>query len=289
MTRPEWNDKKAFDNLAKDLSEFTLKPEEFFGSFSEIPTQAEPAKLCGEWLRAGSLSMVYSRAGIGKTAWLGELVLSLSTGQQFMGMHCNKVTRILWINGDMPLWQVHERLGYLNGHATLWHVMFDDLMLRQQEVADRCRDFDLVVFDNRPALFDLGDANVAEAWKPLMNLLRQICNQGAAVLVATHEGKGEGVSSFGSSAQEWQLDNNVRISPRTLTAKEEEEYLDKCMHIPTRKVEWFKHRLSDQPPSREFYFRRIISGQDVIAPMLVCEWGCFYKMDGSPIVRKAGK
>lgn len=233
--------------------------------------------------------MVYSRAGVGKTAWLGDLCFSIRHGEPFMGMKTTRAARILWINGDMPLWQIHERLGFLDGVADLWHIMFDDLMLRQQELADRCRAYDLVVLDNRPALFDLGDANSAEAWKPLMVLLRVIANSGPAMMVATHEGKGEGVSSFGSSAQEWSIDNNIRISARSPGEKESELYEQACHHIPTRKVEWMKHRLSAEPPAREFYLRHLMSPADLTQSRLICEWSCFYDAAGKPIVRKAGK
>lgn len=263
-----------------------IEKEEFFGGFGDIPYIDPPVSYCGNWLRAGSLSMVYSRAGIGKTAWLSDLVFSVHRGEQFMGMETIKAKRILWINGDMPMWQISERLGHLDGSADLWHVMFDDLMMRAQELADRCRGYDIVVMDNRPALFDLGDANAAEAWKPLMVLLRVIANSGPAVLVATHEGKGEGTSSFGSSAQEWSIDNNVRISNRVPTEKEEKDYEYMCHHLPTRKVEWTKHRMSEMPPSREFFLRKLLSPADANRQRIVCEWSCFYDASGKPLVKK---
>lgn len=263
-----------------------IQPEEFFGQFDEVPDVSPPAKLCGDWLRAGSLSMLYARAGVGKTAWLAELAISVKNGTPFFGMPCEKVNRILWINGDLPIWQVRERLGHLNGVCDLWHVMFDDLMKRQEDLIARCKGYDLVIIDNRPALFDLGDANVAEAWKPLMMLLRQMCNEGTAIIVASHEGKGEGASSsFGSSAQEWNLDNNIRLSNRDPGENKEKEYLQACGKVPTRKVQWFKSRMSAPPPDREFYLVEKVDIHNPIAKRLMCEWQVFYAADGLPYVK----
>lgn len=286
--RPEWKDNAARDGLDRAFSD-PIEREEYFGSFGNAPKRPAPISFCGNWLRAGSLSMVYSRAGVGKTAWLGDMCYSIHRGEPFMGMPTTKAPKILWINGDMPLWQIHERLGFMDGIADLWHLMFINLMEQQEELVERCQGYDIVVMDNRPALFDLADANAAEAWKPLMVLLRVIANKGPAVVVATHEAKGEGTSSFGSSAQEWAIDNNIRISKRMPTATEVERYEDLCHHVPDRKVEWMKHRLSEEPQAREFYLRYLMSQADLTQSRLICEWSCFYDAEGKPIIRKVGK
>jgi hypothetical protein len=50
-----------------------------------------------------------------------------------------------------------------------------------------------------------------------------------------------------------------------------------------------KHRLSAEPPGREFYLRHLLSPADMTQSRLICEWSCFYDAAGKPIVRKAGK
>ena len=268
-----------------------IKAEEYYGRISDMPHVPAPRALCGDWLREKTLSMLYARAGVGKTAWLAELCWSLKMESEFLGMPCQRVERILWINGDLPAWQIHERLGYLDPVVDLWHVMFDDLMLRQEDVYQRCQGYDAVIFDNRPSLFDLGDANTAEAWKPLMNLFRQVSNSGPAVIVATHEGKGEGTSSsFGSSAQEWAIDNNIRLTSLHPSDADEKKYVDFCYgKIPTGRMTFHKHRMCAKPDDRDFYLSMVNFADNLVARRLVFEWKCFYSANGKQLVRRTNR
>ena len=136
------------------------------------------------------------------------------------------------------------------------------MMGRQEELMRICAGYALVIFDNRPALFTLEDANSAEAWAMLNLLMRMIANTGPAVLMMAHEGKGEGVSSFGSSAQEWVTDTIFRISNRDVLDKERQHYPDK---LPTRKIVFTKSRMCALPDQLEFYF-----SEDDMSTRLIC-------------------
>jgi hypothetical protein len=241
----------------------------YYGAFSGLPRKEPPAKICGDWLRAGSYSLCYARAGLGKTAFIAELIWCLKNKQQFFGMECYDPGDILWINGDLPDWQIHERLGFLDGKATLWHMEQANMFPHVDLLLDRCARYKLVIFDNRPALFYLNDANKAEDWHPLNTLMRQICSEGSAVILMGHEGKGEGGSSFGSSAQEWVADNIIRI--RDPIQKELEPFRH-CHKMPSRVVTWTKSRLCAPPDKRLFYFT-----ENLLERRLLCEWGAFLK------------
>jgi hypothetical protein len=240
----------------------------YYGNFAGLPRKHPPAKICGEWLRAGSYSLCYARAGLGKTAFAAELVYSIKNELEFFGERCINPGEVLWINGDLPDWQVYERLGFLNGLADLWHAEQINMFPHIDLLMERCAKYKLIILDNRPALFYLEDSNKAECWQPVNVLMRQLCNAGAAVLLMVHSGKGlETSSSFGSSAQEWVADNIIEL--RAPMIKELDEYKGAKVK-PTRVVTWTKSRLCAPPPSRMFYF-----DENLIESRLVCHWKNF--------------
>lgn len=269
----------------RDESE-ELPTNEYFGMLCDMPYEQPPLKLCGDWLREKSVTTVFSRAGEGKTAWVSNLVWCLRTGQPFLGMPCAKIDRVLWINGDMPRWQVIDRLGYLGKMMTLWHLEFSDLFKRRDDLIRIAGGFEAVVFDNRPTLFQIADSNIAELWDPMSDLLREIANLGPAVIMQTHGGKGEdNTSSFGSSAQEWRIDNNIRLSTRKPTPSELLKYHRKCNDLaPEYKCDWHKHRLSAKPPSREYLFTMLPSNPNFMHDRLIVDWEMFYDDKGKSII-----
>ena len=227
----------------------------FLGYLKDLPEEAAPECYCGDWLRRGTYTLIHSRAGVGKTAVLAELMFSLRSGQDWFGMPCPQFSgRILYINGEMPGWQVNARLGYLKqfGFTTgieIWHCPFHNLMdpTNMQVFIDLCASYELVIIDNRSCLFQIGDANEADSWKVLNQVLRDIPNNlGTALIMATHEGKGESTGAFGSSAQEWFADNVIRLSKPHLSAKEQKYFDEHCGEgkYPTRMLEFTKARLS---------------------------------------------
>lgn len=252
--------KEEFDKISETLSP-QLLTEEYFGDFDGLPSETVPADYCGGWFRERSYSIIHSRAGAGKTATIADLVYSLSTGDKWLGMPTTRPERpILWVNGDMPRWQVKERLGYLQGRCKLWHIRFDNLLKRPGFVRDACKQFSVVVFDNRGCLFDLEDANSAEAWKALNDLMRQIADSGCAVILVTHGGKGESASAFGSSAQEWFTDSVIAISSKQ----------DKESGTVTQTISWDKCRLSAVPAKTDYHLDmqgnrlRCVLGSDTV-------------------------
>jgi hypothetical protein len=244
-----------------------MATEEFMGKLRDMPKAEVPADHCGGWLRAGSYTLLYSRAGVGKTAVMAELVYCLKHNDKFFGQQCRDIGPILWVNGDMPGWQVNERIGWLGDQIDIWHLRFDNLMTRQEEFIRKCSNYKLVLLDNRSCLFELADANNAENWTGLNNMLRRIADSGCAVILATHEGKGESASSFGSTAQEWFTDTIIRASTRKLTKKEEDEKEEKIIQglFHDKQLEWTKNRLCKQPETCHFHL-------EMQGDRLICAW-----------------
>ena len=231
----------------------------------DLPRGPAPTNYCGGWLREGSYTLLHSRAGVGKTAVVADLVLQLRTGGgEWFGQRTERMQHILWINGDMPDWQVHERLDFLDGKMEFVQARFVNLLDRQEEFRELCKGYQLVVIDNRSCLFQLDDANKAEAWVPLNNLLRGIADQGTAVLLMTHEGKSqEGGTSFGSSAQEWFVDTIIRLGKASFTQKSTEHdfFMDRCGAVPNKLIEFTKTRLCQEIGKSYFTLNEINPGQ----------------------------
>lgn len=254
----------------------------FFGSFADLPPEEAPASMAGNWLRQRSYSLLYSRAGVGKTVWLSDLLYCIKTGQRFMSDETESLGPVLWVNGDMPGWQVHERLGFLAGHADLWHCPMLDMMAAKDLLKERAKDYAMIILDNRSCLFQLEDSNKAEAWTPLNDLMREVADSGPAVILATHEGKGEGTSSFGSSAQEWFADNIIRLSKFDGEAWAKKAEKDKskttdpatieAMKMADRKAVFQKARLSAEPEDAHFFITPRPRNIGDPPRGLKCEW-----------------
>lgn len=250
-------------------------PWNFAGPFSSIPYEPPPPAYCGDWLRKGSYTIVFARAGVGKTAICADLVYSLKKQRSWMGMSCTDPGRIAWVNGDMPMWQVNERLAQLKGVTDVDLINIDgpNMMEYQEELVELSRNYDVMLLDNHSALFDLGDSNAAENWRAYNQLIKRIINTGCAAVVQAHEGKGDGASAFGSSAQEWPAHTIIRLYRKEIK-------LDEAMKCPgckstnVRIASWVKCRMGVQP-------------DDVIFQLITDEMG-FLNTDIEPFYDRFG-
>ena len=247
----------------------------YFGPIGGLPVQEPPRKLAGDWLREASYTLLYSRAGVGKTAFLVDLVRRLKRGDKFMRQDTADPGKVLWVNGDMPTWQVHERLSApLDGMVDLWQVEMVNLLNHEEELLEKCKGYGLVVFDNRSCLFQMEDGNKAESWTPLNHLMRRVANLGCANILATHEGKGEGTSSFGSSAQEWHTDTIIRLSRFDFESHTQKwkEANPEMVHF-TRKATFQKCRLGPEMEPQHFRIQPCLSETGLLIGGVECDWG----------------
>jgi len=226
---------------------------DYRGGFGDIPDQVVPAPYCGAWLRAGTYTLLFARAGMGKSAVCADLIAKMKSGRDWMGQPTHDPGRVVWINGDMQLWQIQERMAFMGKYrdVELIHVDNKNLLLHPNELLAVCEGAGLVVFDNFSALFHLDDVNKSESWRPFNDLMKRIYSTGTAVIMQHHEGKGEGASSFGSSAQEWPATNIIRLSVRDLKESEVDK-LPGFIGDQCSKIFWHKHRMSDKPEGMLF-------------------------------------
>ena len=234
----------------------------YCGPMRDFPHVEPKPAYCGEWLRGSTYNLVHSKTGAGKTLVLAELCYAIKTGADWLGMKTRDVGSIMYINGEMPDVQVSQRMKYLEEVGVhVWHCEFAKMM--EENMLNRfleiCRDFSMVIVDNRSSLFQMQEGNKEESWQEINELMRSIPNQyGTVLIMATHEGKGEATGAFGSSAQEWFCDNVIRIShiPEDRAINHEDDYKatfersDMTYVRPIRKLEFTKNRLCREIPSR---------------------------------------
>jgi hypothetical protein len=209
--------------VAASISRYREAPQEpeelshLVMPFSAIPYQEAPKSLCGTWLREGTYNTVHGKPGGGKTAFCGDLVACMKSGRPFLGMATQDPGAVLWVNGDMPLWQVNERLSALRQFPDvhLAHLEMMDLMCNQDKAMELIRRYKFVVFDNRGSLFHLREVNTEEAWAPFLRLMHRITSAGVTVLMQSHSNKSQEFSSAaGSGAQDRTSTAGLRITSR---------------------------------------------------------------------------
>jgi hypothetical protein len=176
----------------------------FIGPLLELESGPPPRALCGTWLREGTLNVVSGRAGSGKTAVVAAMVAAMKRGKPFLGMPTQDPGRVLWINGDMPAWQVKERLSCLAGFADvdIAQAEMADLFQYEGELLELCKRYKLVVFDNRGTLLTVNETQREESWIPYQRLMHRITATGTTVIIQCHHNKSEVASVSGSEAQE---------------------------------------------------------------------------------------
>lgn len=247
------NNAAAYEVESGPKPDLDTLEKSFFGKFSEIPDVPVPKTLCGDWLRESSFNIFHSRAGKGKSALLTEMVYAMKTGGEWLGQKTSDPGATLWVNGDMDMWRMKERMSHLGTMADLWHICFFDMMSIKEQLVQICARYKFVIFDNRACLFGMKDVNSPESWEEIIELLRRIAHNGTTIILVTHSGKGEGnSSSFGSSAQEWLVDTVAAIVSK------------KVDNIEYRHVELQKER---GEPMGEIPFFLVHNGQRLV-PMV---------------------
>ena len=199
---------------AADLVRLEIKPREFI---------VEP------FLATQSLNMLYAVRGIGKT-WVGlTLAICVARGEDFFGYSVERERNVLYIDGEMPLPDLKERLLALapNPPENLMilpsDVLFrEDRPLNIQDVGDRSRidDLlsmmeiagnrpDLIIFDNLSSLSGGVDENDNSALDAFLLWLVSLRHAGFAILMIHHAGKSG--AQRGASRREDLLDTSIEL------------------------------------------------------------------------------
>jgi len=207
-----------------------------------------------------SLGMLYAYRGNGKTFTALDLAIHVARGESWMGYSIPQARPVLYVDGEMPLGDLHERLRQLTqGKAPdkLFIIASEDLAVEHEsinlgqqkdrqafgEAVDHIIDhrlggenFGLIILDNWTSLIQGLDENDNTKLDPLKKWLMLLRHGEQSVLLVHHEGKARG-GQRGATAREDMLDYSIRLSEISPHAK------------PKRfLVEWDKCRSVDPEP-----------------------------------------
>lgn len=194
-----------------------------FPRFAQVKFPIMPTPMLGEWLMPGSLNVIYSRAGLGKTGVIVEILKALYEGGELvpgMGAPHPFTGRALWVNGDLPPPLAGVQLGqYLRELPIDYFDAFGvDLNQAWEHLMPKLNEYDLVIYDTRASLFKQTDILDAAETDELFDRIRQLGKAGTTQVLATHSAKpqpGQFQSMFGSSAGEWYADNIIGLARPT--------------------------------------------------------------------------
>jgi len=163
-------------------------------------------------MKQGESLMLWAATGVGKTMVALSLALAAAGGGQFLGWKAPRPFRVLYIDGEMALADLQERLRVLLGAVDGTDVAaasnnlqlvarsdqhaeapFPDIATDegQQTVYGLARAFhaDLVILDNFSVLAGVSDENDAAAMQPVLSFLLRMKQAGIATLLVHHSGK----------------------------------------------------------------------------------------------------
>lgn len=71
--------------------------------------------LVGEWMFKGSISLLYSERGLGKTNLLLGLALACAKGEDFIGYKVSRPMTVMFVDSEMTRSEMQMRARSLNG------------------------------------------------------------------------------------------------------------------------------------------------------------------------------
>ena len=171
-----------------------------------------------------SLAMLYAPRGIGKTLLSLSIGLAVASGSPLLRWHAPRQRRVLYVDGEMPLVSLQERLRSIamglsavipnDGFRVLAADNTENGLSIGSEEGQRSLDplltgVDLVIFDNLSTLCTSGSESASDAWVPMQNWLLKLRRQGVAVLLVHHAGTNG--RQRGTSRREDALDTVIAL------------------------------------------------------------------------------
>ncbi len=167
------------------------------------------------------LAMLHSKRGVGKTYLALGMAYAVSSGGKFLRWSACKPRSVLYVDGELPLAVLRERLAAVVAGAESSSTMpaslrfitpdlqstpLPDLATREGQslIAGHLAGTELLILDNLSALCRSGKENEGESWLPVQEWALQLRRRGVSVLFIHHSGKGG--AQRGTSRREDLLD-----------------------------------------------------------------------------------
>lgn len=166
----------------------------------------------GPWLREGESAMLWAPSGLGKSMLALTIALAVAGGGKVCGWNFDKPRPVLFLDGEMHIQDLRDRLVMLAGtiegldqDAADRNLMllsrqdqdaevnFPDLAQRagQDEVLTRALGMkaELLIADNFSTLAEVADENDAAAMSPVLTMLMRFKQAGIATILVHHSDK----------------------------------------------------------------------------------------------------
>jgi putative DNA primase/helicase len=179
-------------------------------------------------LPAQGLVMIHAPRGVGKTHVSLLVAHSVAIGgHMFNGKWTSSTPhKVLFVDGEMPLVVMQERLAKIINNSESEMVTEDNLIIitpdlqdiglpdlstpqGQQTIEDHLKDVKLLILDNYSALCRRGRENESESWIPLQEWFLKLRRRGIAVLLIHHSNKSG--AQRGTSRKEDILDTVITL------------------------------------------------------------------------------
>jgi putative DNA primase/helicase len=147
------------------------------------------------------LAMLYAPRGIGKTLLGLSIGLAVASGGPLLRWSAPKRCRVLYIDGEMPLVSLQERLRSISlglgrgipneGFRILAADSVDggiNLGNDERSLEPLLNNIDLLILDNLSTLCMSGSESASDAWVPMQNWLLKLRRRGISVLLIHHAG-----------------------------------------------------------------------------------------------------
>jgi hypothetical protein len=187
------------------------------------------------FLPTQGLAMLYSQRGVGKTFIALGVSVAVASGTTFLKWNAPTARPVLYVDGEMPLATVKERICNIVAGTDIGHpldnlrVITSDLQdhglpdlstIAGQDLIEQHLDgVKLLVLDNLSSLVRAIKENEGEGWLPVQDWALDLRRRGISVLFVHHAGKAG--TQRGTSRREDLLDSVVTLKhPNDYTPSE---------------------------------------------------------------------
>ncbi len=213
-------------------------------------------------LRERDLMMIYSWRGVGKTMLALAIAYAIAAGGKLLSWKSTRPRRVLYVDGELPLQTLQERLAWLINSQDaqppepgylqfLTHdaqeLGLPDLASRegQESMEPLISGVDVPIFDSLSTLVRSGKENPAEDWQPIQDWILRLRRMSKTTIMLHHEGKGG--AQRGTSKREDVLDTVVRLRHPADYSPDEgarfEAHIEKCRALIGQSAKPFEARL----------------------------------------------
>lgn len=241
-----------------NISPIRPVPEIQFLSFDQLETIVPPPieYIFYPCLPTQGIAFIYAATGVGKTLFTLNMAYAIAGGGSFLKYQCPKPRKVLYVDGEMPFNQVHNRLmqiaerqGELDFKNNFALITPDKILPYRVPKIDEeegqfiykelliKREFEVVIFDNLSMLTSV-DENKSNEWKIVQDWLLHLRSLGKTVIVVHHAGKDKN-GYRGTSRMLDCVDTAISLQPVN-----EDEIEEEKIHLGKKfKVVYQKSRL----------------------------------------------